>query len=771
MGELPPRPYIPPAAGAAGAMCATASVLLEACWQGRLDGARAWLHPAWAALAVGLGVVLIAASVLARASSVRSLPAWLAWVGAGVAAAALATSSFAVGMQADTVRLRGPVSSYVFVVTTDPSTGAFGISCTAEALEAPSGERAATVRLTSSEAFSVGDRLRLVGRIEPLDGSDWARSRFMRGEVAGVDVVHVIEVGSPGGIDPVRDLRAAALRAIDPAAGPARALLAGTVCGSTTELSGTDAQDAFARTGLSHLVAVSGSHLALIAAFVERALGRTHVRRSARFLVIGCLSIAYVAFTGGAPSAIRSAAMVCAAFAAQIGRRRGHGVSALALSVCGFVLLRPGVVYDLGFQLSAASVLFIQLFGRWLAHLIGRMGAPASLAEALSLTLAAQWATLPITLPVFGELSLVAPLANLAVGPLMSGLLLTGIVATGLALVAPALAFLLEVPCALAQMSIFLAELFGRVPFASLPVAVEDARFLALYALAAAIYLLWPDPARRHLLVGSCAAGALAAAWLARWLLFAPAAITVLDVGQADAILVRDGSSCILMDAGVDDAVVDALARNRVLQLDAVVISHWDRDHWGGLPAVLESIPVDRVLVARGAADAVPEEVAAVLSCEISELERGDVLSAGGFTCEVVWPLGPVEGSENADSLVLDVAYEKGGREISALLTGDTERDQGHEYAGAVGDIDVLKLGHHGSAESVDERVLEDLAPEVAIASAGARNAYGHPTEECIAAVRQSGAAMLCTKDVGDVVVEPAAGGIRVRTQRGGRVE
>ncbi len=89
--------------------------------------------------------------------------------------------------------------------------------------------------------------------------------------------------------------------------------------------------------------------------------------------------------------------------------------------------LDPGVVFDVGFQLSAASVLFITEFSRQMAHILGRLGLPSALAEPLALALVAQWATLPITIPVFGEMSLIAPLANIAVGPVMSALLVTGL--------------------------------------------------------------------------------------------------------------------------------------------------------------------------------------------------------------------------------------------------------------------------------------------------------------------------------------------------------
>ena len=96
-------------------------------------------------------------------------------------------------------------------------------------------------------------------------------------------------------------------------------------------------------------------------------------------------------------------------------------------------------------------------------------------------------------------------------------------------------------------------------------------------------------------------------------------------------------------------------------------------------------------------------------------------------------------GEENGDSLVLDVRYDSGGRSLSAVLTGDTEVDQEHDYAELVGRIDVLKLGHHGSAASVDTQVLDVFDPELAIASAGEGNSYGHPDPACVRAVEEHG--------------------------------
>jgi len=152
------------------------------------------------------------------------------------------------------------------------------------------------------------------------------------------------------------------------------------------------------------------------------------------------------------------------------------------------------------------------------------------------------------------------------------------------------------------------------------------------------------------------------------------------------------------------------------------------------------------------------------------ELAYGDVISCGGFAARVVWPREPVSDEDgNADSVVLSVKYDEGGRSLSALLTGDAEQEQTGEVlaAGDVGDIDFLKVGHHGSAVSVSAEEARALSPEVSVASAGKNNRYGHPRAECVDALESGGSRFLCTIDAGDVIVYPGVSGPRVSTQRG----
>ena len=763
--ELPARPLVPATAGAAAGAAGTAAALLEVGWLSYVEDGSAW-PGAWPfALAALAGAALLAGGLaLRRRAGTRSQPAlWLSWGGAGVLIAVLSCGIWLARWDARAAAIEGrSAAACTFVTTGDASISDYGSYSTAEVYD-DGGAYLATVRLGTDEPLDQGAEVVCSGAFEELGESDWARSRFMKGEVAVVDASSVLSEEVAEDLGPIQRLRRAALAAIAPGEGDDRALLAGIVCGCTTWLNETDASDDFSRAGISHLVAVSGSHLAYISLLLEGALRALKLKPGARSAVLGCVMAAYVAFSGGTASAVRSVCMVVAGMLTGLGQRRSHPLSALALTVAALVILDPGVVYDMGFQLSAMSVLFIDVFGRYATHLLERAGLPEALSEPLSLTLCAQWATAPITVPVFGELSLVAPLANLVCGPLMSALLVVGLVCVPAAMLLPAVAELILAPaCWLSNASIFCAGVFASFPWASLIVDAEVWELLPLYALAVPVYLLWRDWSRGQLLgaAGACAAACLA--YVARWTLFAPAGITVLDVGQADSILVRDGASTVLVDAGVDDEVVTALARNHVYQIDAVVITHWDEDHWGGLPDVLESVPVDLLVVAEGAADDMPEELAEVLDCEVVELGYGDALGVGGFSCTMVWPQGEVGGSENEDSIALLVEYDEGGKGLTALLTGDTESDELEQYAGEVGDIDFLKVGHHGSKASVSAEALAVLEPELAVASAGEGNYYGHPTDECIEACEEAGALFLCTIEAGDVCVAPAEGGMRV---------
>lgn len=606
---------------------------------------------------------------------------------------------------------------------------------------------------------------RIAGSIEPLRDGSWHRYLFMKGCVAVVSARAII-CSVPKPFEPIAFLRTRLLDAISPGSSPARALIAGVICGRTTELSQTEAYSAFSLTGLSHLVAVSGSHLAYIAMLMEALLLMAGFPVRVRSAIVAMISGLYVVFTGCSPSAVRSFLMVgCSSLTLAL-HRRPHALSALALSCILLCGVNPKTSWDLGFQLSAMSVLFLNVFCGYIGWTFDRLGVPKMLSQQISMSLTAQWATVPLTVPVFGALSVISPVANVLVGPLMTALLAAGLVLVPLSLI-DQLREIVMIPMeALANFSIFFATVLSKIPFGS--VIAEGFAWLSplLYGIAVAIYVMWPTIPRLGIALSGAFVGAAFACHIIRWTLFAPPSITVMDVGQGDSIVIREGAASLLVDAGVDDAALDALVRNNVAYLDGVVITHWDKDHWGGLPSIMQRIPIKRLFIAEGALDAMPSEIDVDAFEEIVQIAHGDTIGVGGFACDVIWPEGSVLGEENGDSVCLLVDYEKSDRSLRCLLTGDTELDQERSYQDEVGDIDVLKLGHHGSALSVDAKLLEALDPEVSIASAGRGNSYGHPAQECVDYVRGYGSQFYCTIDSGDVFIEPWWDAVKIKCSR-----
>ena len=163
------------------------------------------------------------------------------------------------------------------------------------------------------------------------------------------------------------------------------------------------------------------------------------------------------------------------------------------------------------------------------------------------------------------------------------------------------------------------------------------------------------------------------------------------------------------------------------------------------------------------------DDAAALVGADAVEgLEAGDELALGACAMRVAWPRAFADEGGNGDSLCLVAAAGEGAGRFTALLTGDAEADQLRAMAdgGAIGAIDVLKVGHHGSAASLDEDLARRLAPAVALVSVGENNRYGHPRPEPLAALKAAGAAVFRTDESGDVAVTFDADRLRVDSQR-----
>lgn len=617
----------------------------------------------------------------------------------------------------------------------------------------------ATRAPSSSESARRAHQSGVVGTLKPRGLQVTGTARTLRGAITGF-----------------RQASAFRIESVEGAGGD---LLLGVLLGDRRRLTGTEADVSFRTTGLSHLVAVSGGHLVVVAALVTWMLRQLRVRRLAVAVAVTTSIGIYVVLSGVQASAVRAWLMSAVLSGVGLTGRRGDGLGALCTAMVVALAAYPPTAFDLGFQLSVLSVAGLLLYARlgeaWAVMAVGprlrKLGGP------IALTLVAQAATLPLTVATFASVSLVSPIANLAVSPLVSLLLVVGLAGI---LVAPVWSaaghFLLMLAGTAGSMATALAGWLASLPYAAIPLGWSALPAGCAFTLAgAAVWIAWPQPSRRvaKRVAAVAMCGLIVIASGGFRLQSGDPRITVLDVGQGDAVLVSADGRTALVDAGPSTSGMRAAAaRHGLRRVDVFVGTHLHADHVDGIEGLEGVVSVETAIVSAGAADddADALEVLERMGAQIREVTAGTRFKVGGFEFTVVWPREPIEdGSENESSVVMLATCG----EFSALLTGDAETLVLDEVvrSGLVGDIDVLKVGHHGSAKAVSPELLAVLKPELALISCGTGNRYGHPTPEALQRLEAVGTRVLRTDLSGDLIVEVGDGSYVVKTQKRGSAD
>ncbi|MEO6953824.1 MAG: DNA internalization-related competence protein ComEC/Rec2 [Polyangia bacterium] len=520
----------------------------------------------------------------------------------------------------------------------------------------------------------------------------------------------------------------------------------------------------FRAVGVTHLLSVSGLHLAFVAGLLYALvrlvlrgawpqLGRVRPRdRWAAFVALP-LVLAYTVLVGAEVATLRAALVVAYAFFAVMSSRRLRGADALAFAVLALLVSRPARLFDVSFQLSFVSALAM-LAVPHLAIAETRIGRAArGIAMMLLASLAATLATAPLTAWWFSQIAPMGIVSNAVAVPLTELLVVPiGIAGALLSLALPSVGHLvLHVSgfCA----SLLLSFVGWIAPWS--PVFTVGAP-TGLGLVVCAVALLWlarrPTPVR---LAVAVMAGIVAFAAPHLWAHLRPRLeITFLDVGQGDgALLVLPDGDAVIIDGGPDRTgrvLLRALQRRGIRRVRLVVLSHPHPDHAGGLAAVLDALPVDE-LWTNGETSVEPSTVALLAAAERHAVLRptAHVLTLGAVTIE---PLAPRDdagvlapdplASDNDSSLVLSLRYA--GR--SVLFAGDIEHEaEARLVARHPSTVDVLKVPHHGSRTSSTDELLDALQPHVAIASLAEGNRYLFPHPDVVARYRARGVRLLRT--------------------------
>lgn len=488
----------------------------------------------------------------------------------------------------------------------------------------------------------------------------------------------------------------------------------------------TESYAPFLQTGTAHILAVSGVHIGILYLTLQLILRGILPHRKARAAIILLCVIVFALVTGARTPIVRATIMLGLYLWAEFLDREPDAPTALSIAAMLFLSYNPALLGDGGFALSFSSLASLLLFN---TPLVDRLSVlPRGLRQNVAATVGVSILPLPVTASTFHVLSLIGPLCNLLVIPLLTALL-----------------WLCLLTVLTAPLSLSVASLFGHAAApvvwtiqhiaswaAAIPIAfrtVTSPTWLACIAWGAMALVLYralraPLQTRRFMLqTGAC----LLITWLLWQPLMRPATMDFLDVGHGDATFIRTPEGItLLIDGGNRNEYLDQGARTVVPwllaqgidHLDYVVGTHPDRDHVGGLLAVVDTLEVGEVLLWPWPSD---DEDARALRARCASREvpirrvaAGDRLRWGTTTIDLLHPPDDETlSSFNDQSLVLHVQWPG----MNTLLTGDIEAPAERMLLTDVPRIDVLKVPHHGSHTSSTEAFLNATSPGMAIVS------------------------------------------------------
>jgi competence protein ComEC len=553
--------------------------------------------------------------------------------------------------------------------------------------------------------------------------------------------------------------------------------------------------DAFSVLGLTHILAISGLHIGLVAGVLLMLCRLLGLARETGDIVTVILLTAYMLLTGAAPSAVRATIMMEMILLARLISRPADGLLFVGIAYCLMLAVQPHLLFEVGFQLSFIVTAGLLLgYADLSEYFEQRLRMFSPLAGLLAVTLIAQAVSFPLLIFYFQQFSPLSWVANLAIVPAFSLVILPfGILTLLLAVIHPGLGYVLAWPIQkLTALVVNGVQGLSGLPWAEgiwaqPPIWWVAVYYLLLTAMFISLFSSFPSrflPRRRMFYAASgLFIVSLVFAFFYPVYLGQHVRVVFLDVGQGDAavILTSDRHTVVVDAGGVPDwqreewrrperpydpgerVVLSFLRHEGVRRLDALILTHSDADHMKGALALLDSGIRIRRLILNGS----PEAEKALLQREIIEKAHQRRIPVQTVVAGQVWPLGDQVAlqwlnpspqtrqlpNENDASIVF--VMHAFGKQV--LFGGDVEEAGERamlESDWGWRDVDILKVAHHGSKTSSIPDWLAVAKPRVAVISVGENNRYGHPNQEVIERLQAISRKIYRTDVNGAVIVD-----------------
>lgn len=561
------------------------------------------------------------------------------------------------------------------------------------------------------------------------------------------------------------------------------AVLSAMIVGDKAEME-AEVKKLYQAAGISHILAISGLHISLIGMGLYRCLRKI----IGGFWLPGSIStvmmISYIILTGGAVSAIRAVIMFLVYLGAQLLGRTYDLLSGLSLAGILILLSEPRYLFQAGFQLSFLAIVGICIVYPVLCKLFLSRDKKSKIGENFMVSLSIQIVTLPCVLFWFYEFAVCSVVVNLLVIPLAGIVMASGIAAGAVGLLTPTAGAVVAAPAHYVLMLYekvgeWSEKLTGRLGVWGAP---DGWKIILYYGVLAGILAMTgfkkiPINWKSKVIYIFIQMSVLSLLW------FRPVegmTVTFLDVGQGDSIFWQNpNGNTYLCDGGSSGVskvgeyrIEPFLKWNGTARLDYLFVTHMDADHISGIQEMLESHPgeldigqlVLPTIVTDGEAYQELVLLAEQKQIPVLYLKRGDILRDGEVTVRCLWPIADTavtKDRRNENSMVLYLEYGA----LTVLLTGDLEKD-GEEAMireGSLGEVMILKAGHHGSNGATGKNLLECIKPKAAVLSYGADNTYGHPHAEVLERLHAAGGAVYETAVSGAVIVKSDGEEVEIR--------
>ena len=545
------------------------------------------------------------------------------------------------------------------------------------------------------------------------------------------------------------------------------AFLSALVTGDKTALyADAEMNYALMRSGLSHVVAVSGMHVSFVLAFMLILFGNRFGWMLAIFAMI-----VFAFMTGMSPSVMRALFMQSLFLIAPILRRESDGLTAISVPLLVLLLTNPFAISSVSLQLSFAAMLGIILFSPKLMKWFEVNGKGFDgvfyklyyfVTASLSATFAASVFTLPLCAYHFGSINVAAPISNLIILWMIPYCFIGALILCLVSAFSPAgtevMAGLLDIG---ASIIYYCSDFIGSFPYSAiyLPVKFTITWFVVVYGLFLLFMLMKKrKPYYIAFPILTAAIGFLVLCGYAKYEGEQGVTVAAIDVGQGQCIVVTDEEYTLMVDCGGDfdagDEAVKWLYANGRTQVDALVISHFDEDHVNGIIDLMAQVPVEEVyycsLNLEGEEYALLKEI--MHGSEFGNTDMNIVNQPMRFFLGDMDITMAVSKGKNSNDGIMVLVDSDGAQ---TLIMGDADFDAEEELLKSVPitDGDCLVVGHHGSKYSTGEVLLDHFKPEFAIISCG-YNTYGHPTNEVLDRLEDKNVIIYRTDQMGTIEVK-----------------